>query len=154
MAATSTRQNIRQTAERLFRNRGYAATGMRELAKEVGIEAPSIYNHYKSKDDLLREICLDIASQFFKAFDTIDKTEKSPTKKLRAAIKGHIAVIGNNLEASSVFFHEWMFLEEPHLAKFKKMRFEYEQNFRVQKCKYQACNFHNFLRTKCHLRSL
>ena len=130
MAATSTRQNIRQTAERLFRNRGYAATGMRELAKEVGIEAPSIYNHYKSKDDLLREICLDIASQFFKAFDTIDKTEKSPTKKLRAAIKGHIAVIGNNLEASSVFFHEWMFLEEPHLAKFKKMRFEYEQNFR------------------------
>ena len=70
-ATNSTRQNIRQTAERLFRDRGYAATGMRELAKEVGIEAPSIYNHYKSKDDLLREICIDIAGQFFKAFEAL-----------------------------------------------------------------------------------
>ena len=129
-ATITTRQNIRLTAQKLFRERGYAAVGMRELAKEVGIEAPSIYNHYKSKDDLLREICSDIAAQFFKAFDAIDADEKSATKKLRSAIKGHISVIANNLEASSVFFHEWMFLEEPHLAHFKKQRHEYELKFR------------------------
>jgi len=129
-ATISTRQNIRLTAQKLFRERGYAAVGMRELAKEVGIEAPSIYNHYKSKDDLLREICSDIATQFFKAFESIDADEKSATKKLRAAIKGHISVIANNLEASSVFFQEWMFLEEPHLAQFKKQRHEYELKFR------------------------
>ena len=129
-ATISTRQNIRLTAQKLFRERGYAAIGMRELAKEVGIEAPSIYNHYKSKDDLLREICFDIAAQFFKAFAEIDADEKSATKKLRAAIKGHISVIANNLEASSVFFHEWMFLEEPNLAQFKKQRHEYELKFR------------------------
>ena len=129
-ATISTRQNIRLTAQKLFRERGYAAVGMRELAKEVGIEAPSIYNHYKSKDDILREICFDIASQFFKAFEAIDADEKSATKKLRAAIKGHISVIAGNLEASSVFFHEWMFLEEPNLAAFKKQRHEYELKFR------------------------
>ena len=129
-ATKSTRQNIRLTAQKLFRERGYAAVGMRELAKEVGIEAPSIYNHYKSKDDLLREICFDIAAQFFTAFEGVDQNEKSATKKMRAAIKGHISVIANNIEASSVFFHEWMFLEEPNLAKFKKMRQEYELKFR------------------------
>src|SRR5580698_1797672 len=130
-ATKSTRQNIRLTAQKLFRERGYAAIGMRELAKAVGIEAPSIYNHYKSKDDLLREICFDIAGQFFKAFEAaVDADEKSATKKLRAAIKGHISVIANNLEASSVFFHEWMFLEEPNLAQFKKQRHEYELKFR------------------------
>jgi AcrR family transcriptional regulator len=128
--ATNTRHNIRLTAEKLFRERGYAAIGMRELAKEVGIEAPSIYNHYKSKDDLLREICFDIAGQFFNKLDELDEDEKSASKRLRAAIKGHIAVIANNLEASTVFFHEWMFLEEPNLAKFKKLRFDYEQKFR------------------------
>ena len=102
-AQLTTRQNIRLTAQKLFLERGYAAVGMRELAKEVGIEAPSIYNHYKSKDDLLRESCFDIAGEFFKAFATIDLNEKSTTKKLRAAIKGHISVIANNLEASGVF---------------------------------------------------
>jgi TetR/AcrR family transcriptional regulator, cholesterol catabolism regulator len=131
MASTSnTRQNIRLTAQRLFRERGYAAIGMRELAREVGIEAPSIYNHYKSKDDLLREICFDIAAQFFKAHEALDANEKSASKLLRAAIRGHVAVIANNLEASEVFFHEWAFLEEPHLAKFKKLRQDYESKFR------------------------
>ena len=145
-ATITTRQNIRLTAQKLFRERGYAAIGIRELAKEVGIEAPSIYNHYKSKDDLLREICFDIAAQFFKAFAAIDPDEKSATKKLRAAIKGHISVIATNLEASSVFFHEWMFLEEPNLAHFKKQRHEYELKFRdiidkgIKKGDFKAMN--------------
>ncbi len=145
-ATITTRQNIRLTAQKLFRERGYAAIGMRELAKEVGIEAPSIYNHYKSKDDILREICFDIAAQFFKAFAAIDANEKSAAKKLRAAIKGHVSVIANNPEASSVFFHEWMFLEEPNLAQFKKQRHEYELKFRdiidkgIKKGDFKAMN--------------
>jgi AcrR family transcriptional regulator len=129
-ATISTKQSIRNTAEKLFRERGYAAVGMRELAKEVGIEAPSIYNHYKGKDDILREICFDIAAQFFKAFEEAEKTEEKPAKKLKAVIKAHAGVIAANIEASEVFFHEWMFLEEPNLAKFKKLRQEYEMKFR------------------------
>ena len=129
-ATISTKKNIRQTAEKLFRERGYAAIGMRELAREVGIEAPSIYNHYKSKDDLLREICFDIADQFFKAFEEAEATEDKPVKKLKAVMQAHIGVIARNMEASEVFFSEWMFLEEPNLSKFKKMRYEYEMRFR------------------------
>ena len=125
----STKKNIRLTAEKLFRERGYAAIGMRELAKEVGIEAPSIYNHYKSKDDLLREICFGIADQFFKAIGAV-KEEDKPSKKLRSYIKAHVGVIANNIEASSVFFHEWMFLEGTNLTEFKKLRRDYEQKYR------------------------
>jgi len=128
-ATLSTKQNIRKTAQRLFRERGYAAIGMRELAKEVGIEAPSIYNHYKGKDDILREICFDIAGQFFKALESVNGEEK-PSRRLRAYIKAHIGVIAKNIEASDVFFHEWMFLEGVHLTKFKKLRYDYEQMFR------------------------
>src|SRR6185369_860384 len=89
----STKQNIRQSAEKLFHHRGYAAIGMRELAKEVGIEAPSIYNHYKSKDELLREICFDRSEQFFKAFDAAVLSEEKYSKKLRAAVKAHAGII-------------------------------------------------------------
>lgn len=129
-ATLSTKQNIRYTAEKLFRERGYAAIGMRELAKEVGIEAPSIYNHYKGKDDILREICFEIADKFFAAFEEAEKTDEKPSKKIKAVIKAHINVIAENIEASEVFFQEWMFLEEPNLSKFKKLRHEYEQLFR------------------------
>lgn len=128
--APTTKERVRQSAQRLFRERGYAAIGMRELAKEVGMKAPSLYNHYKSKDDLLREICFDMAQQFFAAFDAAVVTEEKFPRKLKAAIKAHIHVIATNIEASEVFFNEWMFLEQPNLGKFKKMRFEYEMRFR------------------------
>ena len=131
MATTqNTREKVKQTAQKLFRERGYAAVGMRELAKEVGIQAPSLYNHYKSKDDLLREICFDMAKHFFAAFDNAVVTEEKFQRKLKAVIKAHIGVIASNLEASEVFFNEWMFSEQPHLGKFKKQRFEYEMKFR------------------------
>ncbi len=131
MATTqTTKEKVKQTAQKLFRERGYAAVGMRELAKEVGIQAPSLYNHYKSKDDLLREICFDMAQYFFVAFDKAVTTEEKSPRKLKAVIKAHISVIATNLEASEVFFNEWMFLEQPHLGKFKKLRFEYEMKFR------------------------
>jgi AcrR family transcriptional regulator len=129
-AAQTTKEKVKKTAQKLFRQRGYAAVGMRELAKEVGIQAPSLYNHYKSKDDLLREICFDMALQFFAAFDEAVVTEEKFQRQLKAVIKAHIGVIAANLEASEVFFNEWSFLEQPHLGKFKKLRFEYEMKFR------------------------
>jgi len=130
IAKLDRRTEIRRTAKKLFKERGYAATSMRDLAKEVGIEAASLYNHLGSKEELLHEMCFDIADQFFLAFQSATADEKSPSKKLKTAIKAHVGVIANNLDASTVFFHEWMFLREPDLGKFKKMRYQYEQGFR------------------------
>ncbi len=124
------RSEIRHTAKKLFKEKGYAGTSMRDLAKEVGIEAASLYNHLSSKEELLHEMCFDIADQFFQAFLSSTAAEKTPSKKLKAAIKAHIVVIANNLDASAVFFHEWIFLKEPELGKFKKLRYQYEQGFR------------------------
>jgi AcrR family transcriptional regulator len=124
------RSEIRHTAKKLFKERGYAATSMRDLAKEVGIEAASLYNHLSSKEELLHEMCFDIAEHFFAAFNEAVATEKTPSKKLKAAIKAHIGVIANHLDASTVFFHEWIFLKEPDLSKFKALRYQYDKGFR------------------------
>lgn len=126
----TTKEKVKQTAQKLFREKGYAAVGLRELAKEVGIQAPSLYNHYKSKDDILREICFDMAEQFFKEFDLAEKTEDKSQRKLRAVVKAHIGVIAANIDSAEVFFNEWIFLEQPALGKFKKQRTEYEMKFR------------------------
>lgn len=127
----TTKEKVKQTAQKLFREKGYAAVGLRELAKEVGIQAPSLYNHYKSKDHILREICFDMAAQFFKAFDAAIATEEKSNRQLRAVIHAHIGVIAANIDSAEVFFHEWIFLEQPALGKFKKMRQDYETKFRA-----------------------
>lgn len=126
----TTKQKVMETAQKLFRERGYAAVGLREIASLVGIQAPSLYNHYKSKDDILREICFDLAKQFFEAFHKAETAEEKSVKKLRAVTKAHIHVIAGNIDSAEIFFNEWIFLEQPHLNKFKKQRHEYEMLFR------------------------
>ncbi len=52
----STKKSILENALYLFKEKGYQSVGMRELAKSVGIKAASIYNHYKSKEEILLDI--------------------------------------------------------------------------------------------------
>jgi AcrR family transcriptional regulator len=47
------RDRVVATALRMFSEHGYAGVSMRDLAKELNIQAPSIYSHFESKDALL-----------------------------------------------------------------------------------------------------
>lgn len=123
------KEQIRQVAQNMFRARGYAATSMRELAEAVGIEAASLYNHIKSKEEILQHICFGMANDFFTALDKVKDEELPADIKLTKAIKEHIKVITSNLDAAGVFLTEWRFLSEPHLSNFKKMRNRYEREF-------------------------
>lgn len=49
-------QAIRQAAIRLFGRQGYAATPLSAIAAAVGIKAPSLYAHFRSKEDLFRTV--------------------------------------------------------------------------------------------------
>jgi AcrR family transcriptional regulator len=124
------KEQINEIAQTLFRNKGYAATSMRDLAKEVGIEPASIYSHVKSKEALLQKICFRIADEFFDALQGILKEDLSAEEKLSTAIDAHVGVILNNLDATTVFFHEWKHLSEPSLSEFKTLRNKYEKQFR------------------------
>lgn len=52
----STKVIIFETAVELFYHKGYNFVSIREIANEVGIKGSSIYNHYKSKEDILDAI--------------------------------------------------------------------------------------------------
>jgi AcrR family transcriptional regulator len=52
----STQERIHLAALRLFSRKGYAGTGMRELAEEARLSPASLYNHIGNKDDLLVRI--------------------------------------------------------------------------------------------------
>jgi AcrR family transcriptional regulator len=53
---TGTREKITDTAIDLFSRRGYEAVSVQDIADVVGIKKSSIYNHFKSKDEILQTI--------------------------------------------------------------------------------------------------
>jgi TetR/AcrR family transcriptional regulator, cholesterol catabolism regulator len=129
-AGLKRKDQITQVAMNKFREKGYRAVSMRELADHVGIEAASFYNHFDSKESILKEICFRIANDFFSGVEKALKEEVRVDKMLQRAISSHIKVITDNLDASAVFFHDWRYLSEPYLAEFIEMRKKYESIFR------------------------
>jgi AcrR family transcriptional regulator len=58
--ATQTRAAVLDAASGLFTTRGWAATGMRDVAREAGVATETVYAHFSSKTDLLGQV-VDIA---------------------------------------------------------------------------------------------
>jgi AcrR family transcriptional regulator len=55
---TETNQRILDTAERLFGDQGYAATSLRHIIAEAGVNLAAIHYHYGSKEELLDEVVM------------------------------------------------------------------------------------------------
>lgn len=125
----SRKQQIEEKATKLFRERGYAATSMRDLAQLLGIEAASLYSHIKSKEEILQKICFRMADQFFAAWKNVEDENESFSAKMEKAAIAHVSVITKNTDASAVFFNEFRHLSEPHLTKFLEMKDDYEGRF-------------------------
>ena len=128
----SRKAQIDRTATALFRARGFAATSMRELATELGLEAGSLYSHIKSKEEILHRVCFGLAEDFFAGFAaaTLDATAPLATQ-LRLAIEAHVRVLTHDSAASAVFLHEWRHLSEPARTEFLALRDRYEAAFRA-----------------------
>jgi TetR/AcrR family transcriptional regulator, cholesterol catabolism regulator len=124
----SRKARIEKIATELFREKGYSATSMRNLADHIGIEAASLYSHIKSKEEILQNICFRIAREFFLAVDMVSSAG-SASEKLREMIIGHIRVITKDPASTAVFANEWKHLSEPHLSDFLKMRHIYELKY-------------------------
>ena len=127
----SRKEQIIATATTLFKNNGYAGTSMRDLANAVGIEAASIYSHLNSKDEILQNICFGMAHKFLQHINIVLSNEEGCfEEKLNFAIQGHVSIITDDINATSVFWNEWKYMQEPWLADFSKMQIEYESKFR------------------------
>jgi AcrR family transcriptional regulator len=55
-SGTKSRRYILDTAARLFRSEGYAATSLRDIAGACGMKAGSLYYHFDSKDEIVGEV--------------------------------------------------------------------------------------------------
>ncbi len=125
----SKKELILRRAAAMFREKGFAATSMRDLAEMVGIEAASLYNHIRSKNEILEAICFDVANIFFTNMETIESSSKNSIGKIEDLLRFHIRQMVENYEEVYVSDREWKHLEEPYLSNFQSQRRNYRKKF-------------------------
>lgn len=129
MKQRSKKQIIREAAARLFREKGYAATSMRDLARAVNLEASSLYNHIGSKAGLLRDICFENAQHYLDEMERVEQLDISAGEKVKALLHYHIRTATEDITSIMSFNDEWRHLKESHLSEFTQLRKSYENRF-------------------------
>jgi AcrR family transcriptional regulator len=118
---------IVEAATRLFREKGFKAASMRDLAEAVGVEAASLYNHIQSKEELLQEICFKVANEFNQKFDEIENSDLPSIKKVEAMLRFHIRQMFQHYEMVIVADRDWRHLSDPYLSNFHNQRRAYRK---------------------------
>lgn len=125
----SKKELILKRAAAMFREKGFAATSMRDLAETVGIEAASLYNHIRSKNEILEAICFDVANIFNINIETIEAGNQKAITKIDNLLRFHIKQMIEKYEEVYVSDREWKHLEEPYLSNFQTQRRNYRKKF-------------------------
>ncbi len=81
-APAETRQRILDAAREMFVRNGYEATTMRAIAQRIGYTPTAIYHHFRSKEALLSELCLQDFRSLASAFQRIGRID-DPIERLR-----------------------------------------------------------------------
>lgn len=115
---------------KLFKEKGYSAVTMRDIAQALNIKAASLYNHIKSKQEILTLIIIGIAEEYTTTINEIVASEVSTIEMLERVIQLHIDITERNPDALASLNNDWMHLPAAELKNFLDMREEYEEQFR------------------------
>ncbi|MGV6832398.1 MAG: TetR/AcrR family transcriptional regulator [bacterium] len=126
----SRKEQIIETAAILFKEKGFSAVTMRDLAAAMGIKAASLYNHISSKQEILKAIIIAIAEDFTTGMKNIKLSDYNAIGKLEQVIQLHVSIASSNIYGMASLNNDWMHLEED-LEYYLKLRTEYEDDFRM-----------------------
>ncbi len=121
---------IFKEAARLFREKGYHGSTLRELAKRAGVKGGSIYHHYSSKQEILYLIMDYTMNNLINKVKLEIEGIGSPLDKLRQAIRFHVEYHTIDRDETYVADAELRSLDVKNYKKIIKMRDKYELIYR------------------------
>jgi AcrR family transcriptional regulator len=128
---SSRRRAIEDVASELFRARGYAATSVRDIARALDIQGPSLYAHVTSKENVLWAIVDRTAARFeAAAAAAMAASPENVPATLAALVRAHARVVTEDVGSAGVFIHEWRALTGDRRAAVLERRDAYERHFR------------------------
>jgi AcrR family transcriptional regulator len=115
-------------AVRIFRQKGYHATSMQNIADAVGLQKASLYHYLPGKEALLFKIFERSSGALTQQLETICDSADSPADKLRRAIQAHLIALCAQLDTYTVYLSERRALSNRYHA---RVRAEGEKHARL-----------------------
>jgi AcrR family transcriptional regulator len=126
------RQQIEDAASALFRERGYPATSVRDIARALDMQGASLYAHVASKEDVLWSIVEAAADRFERAAGAAETATagQDAATRLGAFVRAHVEVIADDVEHATAYVSEWRHLSEDRRNEVLARRDAYEARLR------------------------
>lgn len=129
-APNGTAARILEAATKLFYEKGYHATSMREVAAVVGIKAASVYNHFSGKEEILFEIAHGTMKEMLAGGRAAVGSASSPEAELRRLVEFHARYSAQNRLRAKVADDQLHALRPARKKRVQRIRDEYEGLFR------------------------
>ncbi|WP_433336637.1 TetR/AcrR family transcriptional regulator [Spirillospora sp. CA-294931] len=121
---------IRRAAVRLFAANGFAATGIREIAREAGLNSATLYHYAGNKEALLTEVMRTCLEELLRAGRAALDPPADPPVQLVRLVRAHVAAQAVNPLTARVTDREVRALGGANHALVMSLRDDYESLFR------------------------
>ena len=125
------RDDVVRTAGRMFAQRGFHGTSMRDLGEALGLLGSSLYAHIGSKNELLVEVIHSGAEQFLGLAESVAGAGLAPSARLERLVAGHVRILSENADRAATFLNEARHLPEADRAQVLAWRHAYQEVFRT-----------------------
>jgi AcrR family transcriptional regulator len=125
-----TRELIIDTSTRLFAERGYAASTIRELTERAKLPLSAVYYYFPGKYELLLAIVDAAMARLEAGADAMAGAEGTAAERLAALVRHHVDVHLREPDAARIADRELRSLRQPELDAIIERRDRYEQLFR------------------------
>jgi len=124
------RADIVQAAAQIFRQKGYHATSMQDIADAVHLQKASLYHHVESKQDILLEILDHALDRLTADISGVVDSDLSPTLKLRLALRAYTSRLNEDRDLAAVLLLEYRGLDSRLRARHVARRDRVDQLWR------------------------
>lgn len=120
--ASPREEEILAAAARIFREKGYHGTSVRDIAESVGLLKGSLYHYIRSKEDLLARLFEGALEETVRELEEIAARDASATERLSEMVRVYVRSVTANLDAVGLYLREWRALPPPQLSRLRARR--------------------------------
>lgn len=116
---------IKDTVSRLFAEKGYHATSMRDVGNQIGMSKSSMYNYFKSKEDILFHLMNDAMDEALETLKAICRADHTPEEKLNAVLDFYACYYAGDQDRLTLLVNELPSLSDEHQEIIKRKDRDY-----------------------------